>query len=186
MPAPDPIALFVAPLERGGFTYLVTGAFAAIVYGEPRMTTDLDLLVDIAPQDIDRLPDAFPPIAYYLPPADALATEAARPRHGHFNILHLDSAMRADVYLAGDDPLHQWAFARVRREMIAGRSVALAPPEYVIVRKLEYHRDGGSDRHLRDVQAMRRLSGAAIDFDLLERILRERGLEEEWTKISEP
>ena len=45
MPALDPLALFLEPLERLGVPYCVTGSVAASVYGEPRLTADIDLVV---------------------------------------------------------------------------------------------------------------------------------------------
>ena len=79
MPTPDLISLFVAPLNRIGARYAVTGAVAAIVYGQPRLTDDIDLVLDIAPRDAARLHAAFSPDEYYVPPTETIATEARRP-----------------------------------------------------------------------------------------------------------
>ena len=60
----------------------------------------------------------------------------------------------------------------------------LAPPEYVIVRKLEYYREGGSEKHLRDIRAMLAVSGGQLDQPALDEMIRQRGLEAEWKKVS--
>jgi hypothetical protein len=62
--------------------------------------------------------------------------------------------------------------------------LALAPPEYVILRKLEFWREGGSDKHLRDLRAMR-ATGLTLDREFLDAELRRRGLEEAWRRVVE-
>jgi hypothetical protein len=72
------------------------------------------------------------------------------------------------VYTIGADPLHRWAIDRRKATTIDGYTVWLAPPEYVALRKLQYFRDGGSEKHLRDVRAMLRQLGPDIDRPFLE------------------
>jgi hypothetical protein len=90
--------------------------------------------------------------------------ERRRPAFGHFNILHHATALRADIYLEGDDPLHAWALSARQLVSMEEGSVWFAPVEYVIVRKLEYLRDAGSDRHLHDIAGIVRVSGPTIEF----------------------
>jgi hypothetical protein len=61
----------------------------------------------------------------------------------------------------------------------------VAPPEYVIVRKLEFYREGGSEKHLRDIRSMLETSPDAIDHAELERMIAERGLQEAWKEACE-
>jgi hypothetical protein len=69
------------------------------------------------------------------------------------------TGFKADLYLTGRDELEAWAFRFQRRVRFEGETVALVPPEYVIVRKLEYYREGGSEKHLRDLRSMLAVSG---------------------------
>ncbi len=180
MAAPDLVGLFVRPLEELGIPYMVTGGVAAVIYGDPRFTRDIDIVLWLVPEDAERFSDAFDPEAFYVPPLDTLREEASRRRHGHFNIIHRESALRADVYVRDSDPLHAWAFDRRRSLELDQGSIALAPPEYVIVRKLEYYRDSGSDRHLRDIAMMLRLSTDLIDQREVERWVAKLELGAEW------
>lgn len=182
MTAPDIYRLILRPLHETGVEYMVTGAVAAIAYGEPRMTNDVDVVARLGDTGAALLLRAFPEEAYYVPPPEVLEEEARRERFGHFNIIHHETALRADVYVAGGDPLHAWALARRHAEAIAGGEVWFAPVEYVIVRKLEYYRQSESDRHLRDVGGIVRISGPEIDEDVLQRLLAERGLEDLWAR----
>ncbi len=164
---------------------MVTGGLAAIIYGEPRLTNDVDLVLQLAPADAERLAAAFPTERYYVPPLETIREEAGRRAHGHFNILDLETSLRADVYCLGEDPLGTWAMARRRALPIADGTVWLAPLEYVILLKLRYYREGGSERHLRDIAAMRRISGELIDGPALDEWIARLGLTAEWRKARE-
>ena len=98
MPEAELFLLFVRPLQRAGIRYIVTGSVAAIFYGEPRLTLDVDLVVFLNEKDIGRLRDFFPSSDFYLPPSEIIATEARREMRGHFNILHVPTGFKADVY----------------------------------------------------------------------------------------
>jgi predicted N-acetyltransferase YhbS len=174
MPEPDLIELFVHPLNRLEFRYLVTGGVASMLYGEPRVTHDIALVVFLRPADIARLGEAYPDSDFYVPPAEVIAAELARERGGQFNIIHDASGLKADFYLPRRDEFQAWAFRNVRQYAIGGQLVRLAPPEYVIVSKLEFSRDGRSEKHLRDIRAMLSISGDLLDRPALEDWIRAR------------
>jgi hypothetical protein len=180
MPEHDVRTSILLPLAETGLRYMVTGGLAAIIYGDPRLTNDVDIVLQLQPSDAAALIAAFPFPRYYTPPIEVIQEEAARPLHGHFNILDTDTALRGDIYCLGTDALGAWAFERRRAVEIGGSTIQVAPIEYVIVRKLEYFRAGGSDRHLRDVAAMRRISGGTIDAPALDAWIARLGLEREW------
>jgi len=180
MDAPDPAALFLPGLDAAGLEYMVTGGVGAIVYGEPRLTNDIDIVVRLSNREADRLLQQFPAERFYVPPLETVREEAARDRHGHFNLLDLDSMLRADVYVAGADPLQSWGLSGRRRLRLGAVEGWVAPPEYVIVQKLLYFKQGGSPRHLRDIAWMLRVSEALIDRSLLDRKVSELGLEAPW------
>jgi len=181
---PELFALFTQPLEALGVPYFVTGSVASLVYGEPRLTHDIDLVVTLRDADVARLETAFPPEQFYLPPEEVLRVELRRRTHGHFNIIHHDSGFKADIYLSGTSPLHAWAFARRRRSGPGPDAFWLAPPEYVIVRKLEFFREGRSDKHLRDVRAMlAALGDEGIDRAELARLIAALSLETIWNQV---
>lgn len=137
MPAPSPLAPFLEPLERLGLPYCVTGSVAASVYGEPRLTADIDIVLLLKIGDIAALRSAFPDAGYYVPPDETLRLELARDSRGMFNLIHHSSQFKADIYLAGHDPLHAWALEHRRRISLGEGGAWIAPPEYVILRKLD-------------------------------------------------
>lgn len=163
---------------------MVMGGVAAIIYSEPRYTQDLDLTVQL---DADRAADfaaAFPQDEFYVPPIEVIEAESRRAAFGHFNLAHLETGLRADIYLAGDDPLHAWGLAHRRRIVLRDQPVWLAPVEYVILGKLKFYREGGSSRHLEDIAAMLRISSDRIDFTELESKLAAEGLAAEWERVA--
>lgn len=191
MAPPDPslISLFVSPLNRLGVEYMVTGGLASVIYGQPRLTLDIDLVLRLPERAAERFSECWPSSEFYTPPLDVLLEEGARPEFGHFNISHHDSTLRADVYVAGEDPLNAWALDRVVIRTIEGVDVRVAPIESVILGKLRYFRMGGSDRHLRDIHQMVRVSGDAIDRPALDAWIERLGLHAEWEralKYTEP
>lgn len=185
MAAPGWTDLFVSRLEALGCPYMVTGSVASMIYGEPRLTLDVDLVVALEVERAADLLDAFPQSEFYRPPLEVVRLECSRDARGHFNLIHLETGMKADVYPAARDALHRWGLAHRRRLPLAAGAIQVAPPEYVILRKLEFWREGGSEKHLRDVRAM-----LAADLDLdrsfLDAEMRERGLEEAWRQVLEP
>jgi len=183
MPEPDLIELFVTRLDAMGASYLVTGSVAATLYGEPRVMHDIDLIVELSAANRGALPHSFPETDFYLPPPDVVRLESERAGRGHFNIIHHASGLKADIYLVGDDELHNWAFRNARRYSVGGLEVQVAPPEYVITRKLEFYREGGSPKHVRDIRSMLSLSSNLIDRATLEDWIHRRGLDTAWSVV---
>jgi hypothetical protein len=182
---PSLISLFVRPLNQLRIPYLVTGGVASVVYGEPRLTRDIDLVIGLHPGDASRFAGAWAGDEFYVPPVEVIAEESGRTAHGHFNVIHHHTAMRADIYLPGDDPLNAWAFAHKVVRRVDDDDVVLAPIEAVILSKLRYYQMGGSDRHLRDIHQMLRISGDLVDRAVLDHWVARLGILGEWQQAQD-
>ena len=181
---PELFLLFVGPLNRAGIRYVVSGSVAATFYGEPRLTHDVDFVVFLNANDIQRLIEAFPAKDFYLPPVETMLAETAREHNGHFNLIHHATGFKADFYPTGRDELNAWALRGKRSVEFEGENVTLASPEYVIVRKLEYFREGRAEKHLRDIRAILSMSGEQLDRSILNEWIQRRGLETEWRQVT--
>lgn len=181
--APDLIRPFVERFEHLGLPYMITGSMAGIVYGEPRMTHDVDIVISLAIKDVEAFVAEFPLDDFYCPPDDVLAIEVRRGQRGHCNLIHHATGFKADIYIAFDQ-LHRWALAHRRTLDLDGLAVSVAPIEYVIVRKLEYYAEGRSEKHLRDIRGMLATSAESIDRTRLDTFISERGLEAVWAAAS--
>ena len=178
MQDPDFIALFVAPLEAAGIRYMITGSVASSIYGEPRNTLDIDLVVLIQPDQIPLFPRLFPEDDFYLPPSDVIAIESRREAHGHFNIIHHPTGLKADIYLSRNHSSLPWALAHTRRIQTSTCEITVAPPEYVILHKLDFYREAGHQRHLRDIAGM--IEQQELDREFLEHSIVSLGLQPQW------
>jgi hypothetical protein len=169
---------FIGPLDRERIPYAIVGSVATSVYGEPRATNDVDMLILIREADVERLQRAFPEDRFYLPPAEVIRAELGRPTGAHLNVIPLETMIKADLY-----PLpaaeEEW-LARRREVRIAGRPAWLAAPETVILHKLRFHGEGGGEKHLRDVRGMLAVSGDRLDHAWLGREIARLGLQRGW------
>ena len=182
MQAPDELTLFAGRLEQVGAPYMITGATAAILYGQPRVTNDLDVVLSLDDAHRAKLIAAFPESEFYIPPESVIRTEQARLQRGHFNLIHHESGYKADIYLTGDDPLHAWALPRTRRISWSPQlQISVAPPEYVVLRKLQYYQEGGSAKHVLDIRAIRTVTG--LDDAQFTPWLDRLGLRPLWTEL---
>lgn len=185
MPAPTDYSAFFLALDASELPWCVTGSVASGIYGEPRMTIDIDFVLLLHAADIPKLRSVFPEDRFYIPPTEMLLTEITRSDAGMFNLIHHDGMLKADIFLVKNDPLHRWALEHRRRgEMKTGVQVWISPPEYVLIRKLESYRDGGSAKHLRDIRFM--LACTEVDRRFIKANVERLGLREQWAESQLP
>jgi len=185
---PEPehfLAPVLVPLERCQLPYMITGGAAATIYGEPRVTLDVDLVLELKPSTIQSLIKEFPEEEFYVPPPEVLQMEAERETRGHFNIIHMGSGLRADCYTSGRDLLQSWGLRNRRRIELSGLQAWIASPEFVILRKMEYFKEGGSPKHLRDIRRMLVLSDSRIDRKIIVGWGEKLGVSEIWKLVLE-
>jgi hypothetical protein len=170
-------------LERLGIEYLITGSTATIYYGEPRFTNDIDVVVRLAERHLPGLAAAFPADDFYFSEETgrrALATG------GMFNVIHPRSGLKIDFVVAQPTGFERSRFERARRIRPAGDYEAtFAAPEDVILKKLVFHREGGSDKHLRDVAGVLKISSGELDFRYLDTWADRLGVADLWRRVRE-
>lgn len=177
------LTAFIVPLEKSKIPYFVTGSIASIFYGEPRLTHDVDIVIHLSQADVLKFSSFFPLEQYYCPPEEVIRIETNRRPFGHFNLIHHESGLKADIYPDADDKLHKWAFTKRNRvDLGDGLTLWVAPPEYVIIRKLEYFREGGSEKHLQDIRKMLPQLKKNLDMTFLENEIEKRGLKQGWSQ----
>jgi hypothetical protein len=184
MPQTDFFRLYTDRLNTLGVGYMVVGSVAGMMYGEPRLTNDVDIVLDLPAGAAEKLCELFPIDDYYCPPLEVIRIEASRRQRGHFNLIHHDTGFKADIYLRGRDELSDWAIKNAVKSEIEGHVVWIAPIEDVILGKLEYYREGGSEKHLRDIRTMLKVSRERIDLDFLQSQIERLGLETEWAVVN--
>jgi hypothetical protein len=168
-------------LESQKLTYMVVGSFASSTYGEARLTHDIDIVVSLFADAVDRLCIAFPAPEFYV--SAAAAREAVQMR-GQFNVIHPTSGNKVDFMIARDDAWGRSQLSRrCRQPILADRETFVAAPEDVILAKLQYYQEGESEKHLRDIAAMLQVSGDEIDKSYIEHWAVQLGVTREWQTV---
>jgi hypothetical protein len=168
-------------LESQHLTYMLVGSFASAAYGEPRLTHDIDIVIELGLHAVDRLCSAFPSPEFYV---SVSAAREAVARRGQFNVIHPASGNKIDFLIARNDAWGQSQMARrTRKPILPDRPTFVAAPEDVILGKLWYYQEGGSEKHLRDIAAMLRVSGDEIDKEYIAHWTQQLGLTKPWQLV---
>jgi hypothetical protein len=175
------LGLLADCFESLGVRYFVTGSLASMAYGEPRLTNDIDIVAELSPEHVPGMARHFPSPDFHFD--EEMAGRAILRRH-QFNVIHPASGLKADIIIAKPDEFDRSRFARARRLMHAeDREAVFASPEDVIVKKLVFHAEGGSDKHLRDIAGMLKVSPELIDLDYVATWADRLGVLEGWEAI---
>ena len=181
IPAPSEVfevtRLVVTALDSAGVRYFLGGSLASAIYGEARATRDVDLIAAMLP------PHAMPFVTalgngFY---ADVAAIESAVATRHSFNIVHLDTMVKVDVFVFKGDEFGRSQFARRSAKQLSPddpAAIYVASAEDTVLAKLQWYRDGGgvSDRQWNDVLGVLKVQGATLDRAYLDEWARELGL----------
>jgi hypothetical protein len=157
-------------LERLGVEYSVVGSVASSFHGVARSTIDIDVVAELPGARVDELVTALAP-DYYV---DLDAARDAVKRRSMFNLVHLATMLKVDLYVLTDRAFDRESFARRARGQLdatSGRGFFLDTPEDTILHKLEWYRFGGevSERQWGDLVGVLRVQGDALDMPYLRR-----------------
>jgi hypothetical protein len=184
------VARVVEAFDALGVEYLVGGSMASSVFGEPRQTADADLLARLFGRHAQPLVESLSGEFY----ADLPSILSAIQNQGCFNLIHLETATKVDVFVRWRDPFGQSQFARRQRKTVGDASqlaLFFASAEDTVLAKLDWYRTGGctSDRQWRDLLGVLKVQAASLDLayllewaaklaltDLLNRAFDEAGL----------
>lgn len=145
-------------LARAGIEYMVTGSIAMNHYAVPRMTRDIDLVVDLSTADADRVCDLFEDDFY----VDREAVRHAVETRAVFNMIHTALVVKVDVVVRKETEYRRTEFARRRRVTVEGEELYVVAPEDLILSKLEWARESRSAIQLSDI---RNLVESVMDLD---------------------
>jgi hypothetical protein len=184
--------LVVHALEELGVLYLIGGSLASAVHGVMRATMDTDIVADLQIEQAESLARRLSVVFY----ADAEMMRDAIEHHGSFNVVHLETMFKVDVFIPKERDFDRSQLSRRSAQTISvdpEETAYVASAEDTILAKLEWYRMGGelSDRQWRDVLGILRVQTDRLDYDymriwagkikvkdLLEKALAEAGFDE--------
>jgi hypothetical protein len=168
-------------LTRLEIPYLVTGSVGAMAYGEPRLTNDIDIVAAIEQRHIADLIAAFPESEFYV--SERMILDAIRHRT-QFNIIHPQSGLKVDIIVRKDTAFDRCRFSRIRRVKPSDDYYAnFAAPEDIIIMKMRYYKEGGSEKHLRDIAGILKISRDDVDIAYITEWSGRLGLTDIWETI---
>ena len=179
----DLLRFVVAAIERVGLRYFVTGSTVTIFYGEPRFTNDIDIVVNLSAPAVREFVQQFPENEFYV--SEDAALDAVE-RHSQFKILHPQTGLKVDVIIPAPTEFNLSRFARASRVRTGPDwDAAFSSPEDAIIKKMEYFREGGSEKHLRDIAGVLRTSKESIDMAYIDRWAGILNVQDIWKSIQD-
>lgn len=170
----------VQRFDNVGIEYFLVGSIATMYYGRPRFTKDVDLVVRIKARQVAQLEKLFPIEDYYCPPNEILHDEVLR--RGSFNLIHQNTGIKVDIVIDKETDFYISEFSRRKKLQIApGVEVFIASPEDLILKKLDFYREGQSEKHLLDILDI--LVHIEVDEAYLRDWVEKLNLTEQWKKV---
>lgn len=165
-------------LHQKGIPYMITGSIATNVYAVPRMTRDIDIVIEVSRDDIERLSTMFKDHFYI----DREAVTQAVDEQGMFNIIHNESVIKVDFIIRKDSPYRLLEFQRRRPMEVEGIKMWIVSPEDLILSKLFWAKESESEMQLGDVK---NLFGVVkdLDFPYIEQWVHTLGLQHIYQKV---
>jgi hypothetical protein len=173
-------------LRRLGVRHFVGGSIASSAHGVARASIDADVVAELRPEHVDRLLSSLRD-DYYVPEARARVAVSTR---ASFNLIHLETMLKVDVFVSRDRPFDRRAMERAQSapSEVAGEGpLTLASAEDIVLAKLDWYRRGAevSERQWSDVLGVLQASGASLDRQYLEDGARELGVSDLFARALE-
>jgi len=167
----DPIkilSIVTNNLENLRIRYYLVGSVASSVYGIPRATNDVDIVAEIYKPHINQLVESFSE-RFYI---DGDMIQDAINNKSSFNIIHLDSMTKVDVFIIKDTDYAHVEMERRKLQQIEEDpdiSIYISSPEDVILEKLSWYKLGGSisDKQWQDVVGVVKVQSSNLDISYL-------------------
>ncbi len=159
----------IKAFEELGVLYYVGGSIASSAYGIARATLDVDLISSLNIIQIKPLVEKLKS-EYFI---DELMISDAVKSNSSFNLIHLETMLKVDVFILKDKPFHKTAFDRKRKDTLLledeSLEIYLCSPEDIILNKLEWYKLGGnvSERQWLDVVGVIKVQGKNLDLEYL-------------------
>ena len=165
-------------LDELKIEYAVSGGVAVSVWGRPRYTADLDIVVEIISKEkIEKLTEELLK-KFKTGYLDKKAAITAFEEKGEFNLIEPEYGLKADFFVIGQAEHQKLEIKRAKKKKIGGKLIKFISPEDLIIAKLKWYQESQSDRQLEDIAAV--LEAGKIDKKYLNSWIEKLELEREW------
>lgn len=156
--------------------YLVTGGMAVLVWGRPRFTADIDIVVELKLSDVDKLFFSLNKLskAGYI---DKDAMIEALNNFGEFNFIDGDTGIKVDFWVLKENDFDLSRLNRRIKKRVLNKQIYFSSPEDLILSKLQWYKKSLSSRHLEDVESILKISGEKLDLKYLSQWAKKMGNE---------
>jgi hypothetical protein len=158
--------------------YFVGGSVASSFHGAMRSTMDVDIVAELSLEHIRPILAAVADEFYASEPAMLSAIQ----RRSSFNLIHLPTSFKIDIFVSRGRRFDEFSFARSTLSRLgtaeSGIDVPIASVEDILLAKLEWYRAGNevSDRQWNDVTRLVKLNRNRLDWSYLESVALEIGV----------
>ena len=175
----DVLKTVTTRLDAAGIRYMVTGSMAVNYYAVPRMTRDVDLVVELSDGAADRVCDLFGGDFY----VDRETVREAIERRDTFNVIHITLVVKVDFVVRKDSDYRRTEFSRRRRVSFEGHPLFVVAPEDLVISKLDWAQGSRSEVQLADARnVLRSVSG--LDLAYLDHWTARLGLGDLYREVS--
>lgn len=143
--------------------YLVTGGMAIYVWGRPRFTADIDLVVELKKEDVKKLVSTLIKEGYI----DEEAVKQAITYQSEFNFIDQKEGIKVDFWILKNDDFDKYKFKRKVSKKVLNQNVYFISAEDLILVKLLWFKESGSYRHLEDIVSILEMLKKKVDFNYL-------------------
>lgn len=158
--------------------YIVTGGIGVLIWGRPRFTADIDIVVELKKEKVKDLVEALQELKQggYI---DEDVVKEAIQNEGEFNFIDNESGVKVDFWVLQDTAFDTSRFKRKVAKKVFGQNIYFIAPEDLILIKLKCHKELSSDKQIEDVKSILKISGGKIDKKYLRSWAKKLGVDAE-------
>lgn len=173
----DTFRRITSALDRAGIAYMLTGSFASVHYGAPRATQDIDIVIETEPTVLKSFIESLGRDQFY---ADADSALEAQRRESMFNVIDRVTGWKIDFIIRKSRAFSREEFGRRCAVDLEGIRIFVASAEDIVIAKLEWAKQGKSQRQIDDVATILRIRGDALDHSYMDKWISTLEVREQW------
>ncbi|NMB92260.1 MAG: nucleotidyltransferase family protein [Parcubacteria group bacterium] len=169
-------------LEKLNLSYCITGGFAVSVWGRPRATFDIDIVVQLKQAQSFKLISLLRNFseAGYI---DEETVSKAIRQEGEFNFIHPETGLKVDFWVIAKDPVGLKEIKRAIPQTFNGQVIYFISPEDLLLSKLRWYKLSNSEKHLEDARSILKIMKGKLDKKYIRTEVSKQDILDIWQKL---